>query len=206
MIQQTRAALLAPLWVEQKEYTGAWCCAAFDTDRQIRATARRSWENVVREQETDQNAGDDRLPLTNHADDILSFSAGLILTRVDEQAQQQQADDTTLLKTQALLAVTYLLQKLQTPLPFESNSLRFFESPDLWNLVDPTTAGSSAPLRRAVYELLGAIVARKEDHSLLEQDSEETLQLVASRVLEHCWAEDEGWAGVIAFLRRESQV
>lgn len=202
LLKYTRAALLAPVWIESKEYTGAWCCSAFDADRQIRSTARRSWDSVVRAV-GEPTAEDDRFAPSEHADNILSFAAGLILTPSEPTdtaaSSTSETDDSALLKTQALLAVSYLVRSLQS-LPFTDDSLGFFVASDLWDLLDPAVSGSAA-LRRAEYELLGSIVARKEEQSLLDKD--EGVKLVSGRVLKNCWSEDEGWAGVIAFLRRE---
>lgn len=78
-------------------------------------------------------------------------------------------------------------------------------------------------VRRALYELLGAIVARKEDLMIVSQDekvkeeeaegddeeeddgeeNDDRLRTISRLVLENCWTEEEGWPGIIAFLRRE---
>ena len=81
------------------------------------------------------------------------------------------------------------------PFPLSDDALSFLATSELWCLVRPDEPAS---LRRAMYELLGAVVERSE--GLL---GEEGVKIVAGWVMRSCWGEDEGWAGVVAFLRRE---
>lgn len=194
LLSLTREALLADLWLDQTPYVGAWCCSAFDGDRAVRSVARRGWDSVVVLPGAAEGA--EGVRLEEHAGQIVEFSAGLVLPA--EEALNTDSDDPTLLKTQALLALSYLLSTLPSPLPLPEDALSFLATSDLWSLVRPEEPAS---LRRAMYELLGAVVERSEE--LLGQEG---VKIVAGWVMRSCWGEDEGWAGVIAFLRRESAI
>lgn len=182
--------------MEQKEYVGAWCCSAFDGDRAVRSSARRGWESVVRLPGKESGEG---VQLEEYAQLVMDFAQGLALPAV-AVAQSDDTDDPSLLKTQAVLAISYLLSTLRSPLPLTTDSLEFLVQPNLWDLSRPDEPAS---LRRAMYELLGSIVDRPTEDIL--GSVEEGLATVAARVLRHCWGEDQGWAGIVAFLRRESR-
>lgn len=130
--------------------------------------------------------------LVEHAGQIVEFAAALVLP-VEETVTD--SDDPSLLKTQALLTLSYLVSTLPSPFPLSDDALSFLATSELWCLVRPDEPAS---LRRAMYELLGAVVERSE--GLL---GEEGVKIVAGWVMRSCWGEDEGWAGVVAFLRRE---
>ena len=130
--------------------------------------------------------------MTDQAESILQFATQLVL------APSHSADpdeDPSLLKTQALLTISYLLATLPAPLPLSEDVLGVFAYAELWDL---TRASEPAGLRRALYEVLGAAAARSE----AELVGGDVTRTVAERVLVNCWSEDEGWAGVIGFLRR----
>lgn len=222
LLAATRAALLLPQWVESAEYVASWAMGPFDGDRQVRTVAKRSWEAAVKagevaaEQQQQQEAGQqgeqqghEGINLLEHAEPIFKFAASLILAppptpsgpseaAVADAAASAEADQAAL-KTQALLLLSSLLAVLPSPLPLSDEALDLLSSEELWDHADPEWQPSKG-LRRALYELLGAAVGRKGE-KLLER--EETVAIVAQRVLRLCWGEDEGWAGVIAFLRRE---
>ncbi|SCV69490.1 BQ2448_2510 [Microbotryum intermedium] len=204
LLASTRSKLLAPSWLEQKDYVGSWCCSAFDGDRAVRSAARRSWDSVVLpndkkpalEAETEPIEGID---LQEHAENILDFAAGLILTPASEPKAGDELDDPSLLKTQALLATSSLLSTLPLPLPLSKTALDFLTTRDLWQL---TKSSEPAALRRALYELLGAATGRTDVELLARNDG---IRTIAHSVLKECWDEDEGWAGIISFLRRYPQ-
>lgn len=161
--------------------------------------------------------------LAEHAESIASFSKSLILLptpppSTDPLEVHSAEEDPAILKTQALLALSYLLKVL--PLPISSSlsndALEFLRTDDVWSLLD---INGPAMMRRAGYELLGAIVERtdldilgvaepdevvEDEEEEREEDAETGVDVVTKWVLENCWSEEEGWAGIIAFLRRES--
>lgn len=180
----------------------------FDGDRQVRMAANRSWASVVQtgniQEDTEAEAGID---LAEQAQPIFGFAFHHILappvsTSRDAEggaAETEAEADAAALKTQSLLLLASLLSSLPSPLPLEQDIIALFSSAELWDLADPQEQPSAA-LRRALYQLLGAASERKEE-TLLE--AEGSVEMVAARVLKSCWGEDEGWAGIIAFLRRE---
>jgi hypothetical protein len=135
--------------------------------------------------------------LTEHAESILEFAGALVLAPAPDANAVEPTDDPSLVKTQALRAVSYLLATLPSPLPLSESALAILTNKELWELVKPE---EPAALRRALYEVLGAAAERKEE-DLLSADG--GVKIIAGKVLRYCWGEDEGWAGVIAFLRRE---
>ncbi|KAI5475113.1 ubiquitin-protein ligase E3 [Pseudohyphozyma bogoriensis] len=189
LITATRTALLAPLWLEQLPYVGSWACSAFDSDRAVRSVAKRCWDGAVLLPGRESKEEEEGIDLLEHAESIFGFATGLVLA---PPAPQSDDEDTSLPRTQALHTISALLEVLPTPLPLSTDALGFFQDESLWDLVGDEVAA----LRRATYELLGALVARTE--GLLD----ENVGVVASKVLKSCWGETEGWAGVIAFLRR----
>lgn len=90
---------------------------------------------------------------------------------------------------------------------------------DLVVRAEPGTRQREQPqmVRRAVYELLGAVAGRSEDllteapgtdgEDEAEGDGDEggKVAQIAARVLGNCWTEPEGWPGIVAFLRRASR-
>ncbi|KDE03065.1 hypothetical protein MVLG_06425 [Microbotryum lychnidis-dioicae p1A1 Lamole] len=204
LLASTRSRLLAPSWLEQKDYVGSWCCSTFDGDRAVRSAARRSWDSVVlpndqklaSARETDQVEGID---LQEHAESILDYATRLILTPHSVPKTGDESDDPSLLKMQALLAISSLLSSLPSPLPLSETALDFLTSQDLWEL---TKSSEPAALRRALYELLGAATGRTDDELLAKNDG---ITRIAHSVLKECWDEDEGWAGIVSFLRRYPQ-
>ncbi|KAK4058560.1 hypothetical protein OIO90_000004 [Microbotryomycetes sp. JL221] len=201
LLAQTRSALLIPMWTEQREYTGAWCCSAFDSDKAVRVTARRSWEAVLAPVNEPAHGESDasRINLMEHASNILDFAAGNIFTDPASSTESHE-NEHALVRTQSLLAIAYLLSTLPSPLPVPEQSLDLFVSDELWEFLRPTSQPTH--VRRAVYELLGAATART-DETLLERDG--GLQMISTRVLQYCWAEQEGWTGIIRFLQRYPQ-
>ncbi|KAK4053203.1 hypothetical protein OIV83_001938 [Microbotryomycetes sp. JL201] len=194
LLAQTRQALLAPMWTEQHDYVGSWCCSGFDSDKAVRAIAKRSWQAVT----TPIDAAELSINLAEHAASILDFAAGNIFSQ-SLSSSDTGTDEHALVKSQSVLAIAYLLSTLPSPLPIPEESLELFVSDELWDLVK---AEQPVHLRRAMYELLGAATARTEEHLVERNDG---LQTIATRVLEHCWAEDEGWPGIIRFLQRYPQ-
>jgi hypothetical protein len=206
---------------------GSWCVSSWDSDRSVRNTAKRCWDNlvvlpasVVSEERTSIGG----IGLIEHAESILLFARSLILLPIFVPSLDPLTDSTeedpSLLRTQALLTLSYLLKTLPAPLSdhFSKKSLKLFKAEELWTLVD---ANGPAILRRAAYELLGSI-AERSDHDILgeaeerdaddeddeddedeEDDQDSGVEMVAKYVMQHCWGEEEGWAGVIAFLRSE---
>lgn len=196
LVAQTRSALLAPLWIEQLEYVGAWCCSAFDPDRAVRNAARRGWDAVALLSPAVEGAeGVEGIQLEEHAENIMTFAGTLVLPR---EASVEEDDDPSVRQTQGLLAIAYLLQKVPSPLPLSEDTLAILTKPELWELVRPS---EPAMLRRAMYELLGTMVERQEED--LVGSSEDGLTVIAGWVMRNCWGDDDGWAGVVAFLRRE---
>ncbi|GAA5836983.1 hypothetical protein JCM11251_004464 [Rhodosporidiobolus azoricus] len=249
LLAQTRTALLAPLWVERPEYVGAWAVSSWDTDRAVRREAKRSWDGVVLpldrkpvsegEEEQEQPEGID---LVENADPIAGYALGYALggatpsSGVDTPggtAPSVETEDPAFLRTSALLTLSYLLNTLPSPLPLPDGIIDALTSEDFWSLLDTAGSGQDARLtgereqpvmvRRAAYEVLEAIVGRKEELLVREEaqdeengeegeeddehehDADVMLSTVSSKVLANCWAEEEGWAGIIAFLRRYPQ-
>ncbi|GAA6012470.1 hypothetical protein JCM10207_007100 [Rhodosporidiobolus poonsookiae] len=248
LVQQTRDALLAPLWTDRAEYVGAWAVASWDTDRAVRREARRSWEGVQRvlrpaevegEEQADEEAEErPALDLAEQGEPIAGFALSLILggassgtdTPGGAPSAPAEIEDPAFLRTSALLALSYLLGTLPAPLALSENTLIALTSGEFWSLVeraseDPRRSGMAgeqpAMVRRAAYEVLGALVGRKEELLLSgekdaekegeeeqddeDEDPEEKLRVVAQKVLANCWGEEEGWPGIIAFLRRYPQ-
>jgi hypothetical protein len=139
----------------------------------------------------------------------------------------QEIEDPAFLRTSSLLSLAYLLRTLPAPLPLSENVVDALTGQELWSLLDRSgdarrvgpEVEQPAMVRRAGYEVLEALAAREEeelvqaekgengeddeeDEEEHEHDSEERLRTVASKVLENCWGEDDGWAGIVAFLRR----
>lgn len=172
------------MWLDQECYIGAWCCSAFDSDRAVRTVARRSWDGIL--------SSSNGIELALYAESILAFVHSLIFS---PPSSSSESEDPTPLLTSSLLTLTYLL--LSPSLPELRPS--FLSSPTIWSLLDPGAQPSSA-VRRAVYELLGAIVEREgQGNELLGGGG---VGVVARWVLRYCWNEEEGWAGVVGFLRR----
>ncbi|GAA6054199.1 hypothetical protein JCM3770_002829 [Rhodotorula araucariae] len=233
LLRETRAALLAPLWTDRSDYVGAWCTAAHDSDRTVRREAKASWDAVQRGESAAERADDgdearEGISLVEHADAIASFCFSVILGGSDPSAPsgtstplgasaapvQSEPEDPAFLRTSALLALASLVGSLPAPLPLSRETLDTLTSEEIFDLVvraEPGSRQKEQPqmVRRAVYELLGALVARSED--LLaetagkdeepDEDSGKVAQ-IAARVLANCWTEEEGWPGIIAFLRR----
>lgn len=184
----------------------------WDGDRSVRSAAKRSWDAVLLGEGAEEGA--ERLLLKDHAEAVFNFAVEHIISpstpnhpagataAAQADAEASSSADLAALRTQSLLTISHLLSPntLPSPLPLQQDSLAVLTDPKVWHLADP--AASPAALRRALYELLGAIAAREE--SLLEND-EDGVKTVAGQVLRYCWGEDEGWAGVIAFLRRYPQ-
>lgn len=188
----------------------------FDGDRAVRAAAKRGWEGVLLSDEEGEGADAEGLKLKDHAEDIFTFASSHIFSpssssaplppaateAAAQDAETSSSADLAALRTQSLLLLSHLLSPsvLPTPLPLSPESLQILSSEKLWDLANP--ADQPAALRRALYELLGTVSAREE--MLLESKQEGNVGIVAGRVMRYCWGEDEGWAGVVAFLRRES--
>ncbi|BGP46344.1 hypothetical protein JCM10450v2_002186 [Rhodotorula kratochvilovae] len=229
LLRETRAALLAPQRTDRSDYVGAWCTAAHDSDRTVRREAKASWDAVQRTEpaaEGDEPA--EGISLVEHADAIAGFCFSVILGGSDPSAPsgtstplgaspaaaQSEPEDPAFLRTSALLALASLVGSLPSPLPLARETLDTLASEEIFDLVvraEPGSRQKEQPqmVRRAVYELLGALVGRSED--LLaetggddeEQDEEAgKVAQIAARVLGNCWTEEEGWPGIIAFLRR----
>lgn len=158
----------------------------------MRSAAKRGWEAVVLT--AGPVEGKEGIDLLESAEGIMEFASNLVLQSSD---QEDPDDDPSLRKAQASLAIAYLLETLPAPLTLGETFSSFFTSVSLWELVRPE---EPAALRRAIYELLRTIVARSEVDILAENEG---VQTVAGRVMRFCWSEDEGWAGVIMFLRSE---
>lgn len=131
--------------------------------------------------------------LQANAEGIVGFATSLILP-TGAPASNEDNDDPTVRQTQSILAISYILQTLPAPLALSESCLAILTSADIWELV---STDQPAMLRRALYELLGSMVERTED---LVGDG---LQTIAGWVLRNCWSETDGWAGIIAFLRRQ---
>ncbi|BGP30376.1 hypothetical protein JCM10296v2_002130 [Rhodotorula toruloides] len=238
LLASTRSALLSPLWLESRDYVGAWCTAAWDNDRAIRREARGSWDAVLLPFSSTAAEEKEGINLFEQADAIASFCFSVILGGTGQPAPSSGTDtptyssdsteDPAFLRTSALLALSYLLSTLPSPLALSEDTISTLTGEQMWDLVvrnDPSSGVKEQPqmVRRAMYELLGAIVGRKEEELLVEaeksvkgeeedaeeeeeeEDREARLQGIAVRVLANCWAEEDGWPGIIAFLRRYPQ-
>ncbi|GAA5949321.1 hypothetical protein JCM10213_006714 [Rhodosporidiobolus nylandii] len=241
LFAQTRSALLAPLWVEQPQYVGAWAVSAWDTDRAVRREAKRSWDSVLLqplapavEGEAQENAERDGIELNEQGESIAGFALSLVLPSVSSgpsstsgtETPNSEPEDPSFLRTSALLTLAHLLSSLPAPLPLPDPIVEALVGEELWSLVERAegdarrTGVSDQPqmVRRAAYEMLEALVEREEEILLLpageeqgEEDEdaaderERRLRTVAQKVLVNCWAEEEGWAGIVAFLRRYPQ-
>ncbi|GAA5859119.1 hypothetical protein JCM1840_003760 [Sporobolomyces johnsonii] len=233
LLQATRAALLAPLWTDQPSYVGAWSVAAFDHDRAVRREARRSWDAVILPLSNDEGKEQtEGISLLEQAEPIAGFAFSLILgpgtsPSSDTPSTSDGAsapEDPAFLRTSALHALSYLLSILPSPLPLEESTVETLLSEEMWELVvvrgqERTGEREQPPMvRRGLYELLGTIAGRKEDLLVRagreeeegeEEDEDEAkdqrLRVVSRLVLENCWAEEEGWPGIISWLRRYPQ-
>ena len=197
----TREALLSELWLDQPSYVGAWCCSAFDGDRMVRAAALRSWDSVLSDSPTDEQPG---ISLTERVPSMISFLSDLISTQ-DEPASADPDDvptsDASILRTQSLLSLAYLVS---CPISIEEDSIKeLLQSEELWDHLDKEKESSSAT-RAAAYEVLEALVQRTENDLLRKKEG--LLETVARIVLTNCWAERDGWTGVVAFLRCECRL
>ncbi|GAA5999438.1 ubiquitin-protein ligase RKR1 [Rhodotorula paludigena] len=233
LLKSTRSALLAPLWLERGDYVGAWCTAAHDTDRAVRREAKASWDAVLVSAQAASEAEDEveGVQLAEHADSIAAFAFSVVLGGSHGDSgggpsasgastpSAAEPDDPAFLRTSALSSLAYLLSSLPAPLPLSTDTLDTLLGEQLWDLVSRAEPGSRtkeqpAMVRRAMYELLEAVVVREED--LLgaptraeeegEADEEDEdgskLAMIAARVLGNCWNEEDGWPGIVAFLRR----
>ncbi|GAA5950000.1 hypothetical protein JCM21900_001361 [Sporobolomyces salmonicolor] len=234
LLQATRAALLSPLWTDQPSYVGAWSVAAFDHDRAVRREARRSWDAVVLPLSSDEGKEQmEGISLIEQAEPIVGFAFSLILgpgtsSSSDTPPTSDGAsapEDPAFLRTSALHALSYLLSILPWPLPLEESAIETLLSEEMWELVvvrgqERTGEREQPPMvRRGLYELLGTIAGRKEDLLVREGGQEEEgqeeeeeeeakdqrLRVVSRLVLENCWVEEEGWPGIISWLRRYPQ-
>ncbi|GAA5970378.1 hypothetical protein JCM11641_001687 [Rhodosporidiobolus odoratus] len=269
LFTQTRSALLAPVWVEQAHYVGAWAVSAWDTDRGVRREAKRGWDSVQlppptfagaidgksagaeeqqpAEGEQEEEEGErEGIDLTEQAESIAGFALSLVLssspspTTSGTDTPTLEPEDPSFLSTSALLTLAHLLRTLPTPLPLSEGIIETLLGDELWSLVERAEgdvrrlgvkhAEQPEMVRRAVYEMLEALVGRREEEILIlpavivkagdvqgeeeegtegeeeeDSDRERRLRTVAVKVLANCWSEEEGWAGVIAFLRRYPQ-
>ena len=227
LLASTRSALLAPMWLEKSEYVGAWCTAAHDSDRGVRRDARASWDAVVSigaDASAEEDSTEEGINLVEHADSIASFAFSVILgsgasaggadTPLGD-APTVQNEDPAFLRTSAISTLAYLVQSLPPPLVLSPETIETLTEEDLWDLLTRSTEPGSREqpgmVRKALYDLLGAIVARKDEELLLgpgdsatpesESDESDRLRGVASRVLANCWEDEEGWPSIILFLR-----
>jgi hypothetical protein len=233
LLKHTRTSLLSTLWTDQPNYVGAWCVAAFDSDRTVRNQAHRTWESVLlpledankqKEEDTEETAeSPEGINLVEQAESVTQFAFSLILgSSSNETWGSDTPEDPAFLRTSALSALVYLMQKLPSPLPLEDNTVETLMGDELWDMLavrdQERTGEREQPkmVRKALYELLGAVSARKEDLMVVdsgEQQKEEEeddrdenddrLRTISRLVLENCWTEEEGWPGIITFLRRE---
>ncbi|GAA5947534.1 hypothetical protein JCM3765_001719 [Sporobolomyces pararoseus] len=239
LLRYTRSALLSALWTDQPNYVGAWCVAAFDSDRTVRSQAYRTWESVllpldtsVDEKEEEEVEPREGINLVDQAESVTQFAFSLILgSPTSETSGTDTPEDPAFLRTSAISALVYLMQKLPSPLPLEPGTVETLMGEELWDMLavrdQERTGEREQPkmVRRALYELLGSIVARKEDLMIVSRDEKGTdektggdvdeeddgeenddrLRTISRLVLENCWTEEEGWPGTIAFLRRYPQ-
>ncbi|KAG0655711.1 hypothetical protein C6P46_000745 [Rhodotorula mucilaginosa] len=228
LLASTRSALLAPMWLEKSDYVGAWCTAAHDNDRGVRRDARASWDAVVsiatNARAEEDSTEEEGINLVEHADSIASFAFSVILgnganvggadTPLGDAPTPAAAqnEDPAFLRTSAISTLAYLVQTLPPPLALSPETIETLTGEDLWDLLTRSTEPGSREqpgmVRKALYDLLGAIVARKDQELLLgdsaaEPDADESdrLRVVASRVLANCWEDEEGWPSIILFLR-----
>ncbi|GJN88290.1 hypothetical protein Rhopal_001255-T1 [Rhodotorula paludigena] len=234
LLKSTRSALLAPLWLERGDYVGAWCTAAHDTDRAVRREAKASWDAVLLSAQAASEAEDEveGVQLAEHADSIAAFAFSVVLggshgpdsgggpsASGASTPSAAEPEDPAFLRTSALSSLAYLVSSLPAPLPLSSDTLDTLLGEQLWDLVSRAEPGSRtkeqpAMVRRAMYELLEAVVVREEDllsaptRAEEEGDADEEdedgsrLSMIAARVLGNCWNEEDGWPGIVAFLRR----
>ncbi|BGP23081.1 ubiquitin-protein ligase E3 [Rhodotorula toruloides] len=241
LLVSTRFALLTPLRLESRDYVGAWCTAAWDNDRTIRREARGSWDAVLLPLSTEAESAAEKegINLVEQADSIASFCFSVILGGATQPVPSSGTDtptsasdlteDPAFLRTSAILALSYLVSTLPSPFALSEDTLSTLTGEQMWELVvrnEPSSGTREQPqmVRRAMYELLGAIVGTKADELLAEaektveaegenaedEDEEEDarearLTGIAVRVLANCWAEEDGWPGILAFLRRYPQ-
>ncbi|GAA5872634.1 hypothetical protein JCM3774_001869 [Rhodotorula dairenensis] len=236
LLASTRSALLAPMWVEKSEYVGAWCTAAHDSDRAVRRDARASWDAVTFSgAAADESA--EGIDLIEHADSIASFAFSVVLGNGGALSAAGGADtplsetpstageDPAFLRTAAISALAYLVQTLPSPLPLSTETVETLTGEDLWDLLTRSTVPGAREqpgmVRKALYDLLGAIVGREDEELLLiagdvsgdaeddesadEPDSNSRLRGIAGRVLGNCWDDEEGWPSIVLFLRRYPQ-
>ena len=225
LLESTRSALLAPLWTDQPNYVGAWCVAAFDSDRTIRNQAYRTWESVLLPlvDETSEDAVEG-IKLVEQAEPVTQFAFSLILgSPSNDSSGSDTPEDPAFLRTSAISSLVYLLQKLPSPLPLEESTIETLTGDEIWDMLtvrdQERTGEKEQPkiVRRALYELLGAFAGRKEDLLVLpredndagaddeeeeEEENDDRLRNISRLVLDNCWAEEEGWPGIISFLRR----
>lgn len=198
--------------------------SGWDSDRSVRNAAKRCWDSVIISPSilsTEEEEVIEGIRLTDHAESILSFARSLIFLPTFIPSADPLVDaaeeDPALLRSQALLTLSHLLRILPSPLSnyFADRSLQLFKADEVWTLVD---ASGPSILRRSAYELLGSISERADydifgrrakeaeqddDGEDEEEDEDQSgVLLVARYIMRHCWSEEEGWAGVIAFLRR----
>ncbi|GAA5944519.1 ubiquitin-protein ligase RKR1 [Sporobolomyces koalae] len=229
LLRYTRSALLSSQWTDQPNYVGAWCVSAFDSDRTVRNQAYRTWESVL-SPATEASEGSDAegINLVEQAEAITQFAFSLVLgSPQSDTSGSDTPEDPAFLRTSAISALVYLLQKLPTPLPLEEGTIETLLSEELWEMLtvrdQEKTGEREQPkmVRRALYELLGAIASRQEDLLIVtgnertdaEEDADETadeqsderLRVISCLVLDNCWTEEEGWPGIIGFLRRYPQ-
>ncbi|POY76742.1 hypothetical protein BMF94_0334 [Rhodotorula taiwanensis] len=242
LIASTRSALLAPMWIEKSEFIGAWCTAAHDSDRSVRRDARASWDAVVTAVDAGENV--EGIRLSEHADSIASFAFSVVLggggagysaaggadTPSSEAGSTSfntstLGEDPAFLRSSAISALAYLVQTLPTPLPLSSETVETLLGEELWDLLTRSTAPGARDqppmVRKALYDLLGAIVGRKDEELLLsvtpasnddeadqsadEAENDARLRTIAGKVLGNCWEDEEGWPSIILFLRRYPQ-
>lgn len=220
------------MWLEKSDYVGAWCTAAHDSDRGVRRDARASWDAVVSiatDAGADEDSTEEGINLVEHADSIASFAFSVILGNGasaggadtplgDAPTPAVQNEDPAFLRTSAISTLAYLVQTLPPPLALSPESIETLTGEELWDLLTRSTEAGSREqpgmVRKALYDLLGAIVARKDEELLLgsgdaaaaesEVGESDRLRGVASRVLANCWEDEEGWPSIILFLRSTS--
>ncbi|GAA5853357.1 hypothetical protein JCM5353_007763 [Sporobolomyces roseus] len=226
LLKSTRSSLLAPLWTDQPNYVGAWCVAAFDSDRTIRNQAYRTWESVLLPNDNISEEPVEGIKLVEQSEPITQFAFSLILgSPSNESSGSDTPEDPAFLRTSAISALVYLLQKLPSPLPLEESTIETLTGEEIWDMLtvrdQERTGEREQPkiVRRALYELLGAFASRTEDLLVLpreeidagegdedeEDENDDRLRTISRLVLDNCWAEEEGWPGIISFLRRYPQ-
>lgn len=221
------------MWLEKSEYVGTWCTAAHDSDRAVRRDARASWDAVTRLGTGDEQ--DEGINLVEHADSIASFAFSVILgnggafpaaggadTPLGE-TPSTPGEDPAFLRTAAITALAYLVQTLPSPLPLSAETIETLTGEDLWDLltrsIAPGAREQPGMVRKALYDLLGAIVGRQGEELLLvsgdascdatgdesadESGGNSRLREIAARVLGNCWDDEEGWPSIVLFLRSE---